>query len=47
MATHLGDGNDLAIRTPTGIFEELGYLRALSGSCLPHNDGDGACLDEV
>jgi hypothetical protein len=47
MTTHLGDANDLAIRTPTSILEELGYLRALPGSCLAHNDGDWVCLDEV
>lgn len=47
MNTHLGDANDLAISTPTGMLEKLGDLRALARPRLPYNDGNGTGPDEV
>lgn len=46
-ATNLGHADDLAIRTPARMFEELGYLSSFPGTRLAHDYRDWICLDEI
>lgn len=45
--THLSDGNDFAIGTPSCLFEVLWYLGRFTRSSLSDDDSHGIRFNEV